>query len=73
MINLGEFAGYTVTVNQSNVEPSLVTYHLYRDGVEYGFSREDCVPLGSPYAEAAKKYGFLGRPNAGKFDPNFSG
>lgn len=82
MISLGEFQGYTLAVNQSNVEPSKVTFHLYKDGQEQGFSREDAFGKNSAfgedpedylYTEAASRYHALGRPDAGDFDPKFKG
>jgi len=74
MISLGEFDGYTLTVNQSNVEPDKVTYHLYKGGEERGYCREDSIDsVFGPsvddylYVEAAKRYEALGRPDAGGF------
>lgn len=76
MISLGEYQGYMLAVNRSNIEPTLVTYHLYKDGQEYGFSREDSFgedPEDYLYAEASNRYTALGRPDAGDFDPGFKG
>ena len=42
MLVLGEFEGYTLTVNRSNVMPNMVTYHLFKDGEDKAHCREEC-------------------------------
>ncbi len=74
-LHLGEYEGYVLTVNQSNVEPELVTYHLWKDGDEY-YAREDAIvdendpqPDEHIYLEAERRYNELGRPDAGEWEP----
>jgi hypothetical protein len=75
MIVLGEFDGYTLTVNQS-AEPGLVTYHIWQDGEDKALCREDCIvdrvfgpsPDEYLYTEAARRYNARGRPDAGPWE-----
>ena len=83
MISLGTYDGYVLLVNRSNVEPSMVTYHLYKDGTEVGMAREDTVGcrfdddvervLEDPnvylYFEAMKRYEVLNRPPLDEWSP----
>ncbi len=76
MLSLGEYNGFVLTVNQSNVEPDKVTYHLFKNGEEVGYCREGCIvdeggyPDDYLYFEAEKRYTNLGRPGVGPWDPS---
>jgi hypothetical protein len=86
MIYLGKYEwpeeGYQIfslAVCNSNVDQTKVTYHVYLEGEEWGYSREDaiedpdCSKADRLFYEAHCRYEALGRPEAGEFEPNFKG
>jgi hypothetical protein len=74
MIVLGTYEDHTLVVNRSNVEPSLVTYQLFKDGKNVCMAREECIvsdegyPEDRLFAEAEKLYNALGRPELEEWD-----